>query len=190
MREGKNFMHSAGNGVENRRQSERQFQYWRRHRRTIKRNAGKQDWACAHLKSSKNFCEYSSNRNGRLTRFAGGSDNSPSNFQNYPQVILVRNKAIHEPCSQEEKTDGNKSDTGNENTEMKIEISIRTSLSIGAALIGSSIMAATWPGFETFESESTNSQGLLYYRHIITFKRDSTGFTWAESPSDSIALIN
>jgi len=33
--EGKNFMRSAGNEVENRRQLEKHFRYWRRHRRTI-----------------------------------------------------------------------------------------------------------------------------------------------------------
>jgi len=39
----KNFMRSAGNEVENRRQLEKHFRYWRRHRHTIKRNVSKQD---------------------------------------------------------------------------------------------------------------------------------------------------
>lgn len=98
--------------------------------------------AGAHLKSSKNFREYSSSGNW-LTRFAGDQIIVRAIFKITPQVILVRNKAIHEACSQEEKTDGNESDTGTRITEMKIEISIRISMPVRAALIGSSIMAAT-----------------------------------------------
>lgn len=182
-RAGGNFTHGVGNGVENRRQSEKHFRYWRRHRRAIKRNASKQDWARraprSHLeKANENLRESiplqrggTRRRGWELIRFTG-SDNSSSNFQNcLREQFSFRDKGTYRILLSR-KIDGNEAIPRRAGTKWKSKLrsGLSPSIPTNRILDNGNSVTRIWDIYPKAKplpkhTHARALKGLLYYMH-------------------------